>query len=93
MSFRQGIAVVAASSFVALSGCAGGSGYDPGAAGLPMGASCKSIRSQLNKLDSQGVPSLVERSGRGGKLNSGQKAKVDQYNRLLSQYLGARCHV
>ncbi|MGL4395017.1 MAG: hypothetical protein ACRCS9_00615 [Hyphomicrobium sp.] len=76
---------------LALSGCAGGS--DPGAKTLPMGASCQSIRSELNRLDSRGVPSLVEKAGNGGKVTPAQRAEVDKYNGLLSQYLGARCHV
>ena len=79
----------------ALQGCggaAGGSG-DPGARPLPPGQSCGSIRSELNRLDSQGVPAQVERASNGGNLSSGQRANVDKYNDLLNQYLGARCHV
>ncbi len=58
-----------------------------------MGESCQSIRSELNRLDSRGVPAQVERASNGGKLNAEQKANVDRYNQLLNQYLGARCHV
>jgi hypothetical protein len=76
-----------------LQGCGGASGGDPGAKPLPMGESCGSIRSELNRLDSKGVPSLVEKQSAGGKLNPAQKADADSYNRLLNQYLGARCHV
>ncbi len=78
---------------VAVSGCAGGASGDPGARSLPMGQSCQTIRGELNRLDSKGVPALVERSGNGGKLTPAQKAEADQYNSLLNQYLGARCHV
>lgn len=77
----------------ALSGCGGASGGDPGAKALPVGQSCQSIRSELNRLDSKGVPALVERQSSGGKLNPAQKADADAYNSLLNQYLGARCHV
>ncbi len=80
----------------ALQGCggaAGGSGGDPGARPLPPGESCGSIRSELNRLDSKGVPAQVERASNGGKLNAGQRSDVDKYNDLLNQYLGARCHV
>ena len=58
-----------------------------------MGQSCQSIRGELNRLDSKGTQSLVERATNGGSLNPGQRADVDKYNGLLNQYLGARCHV
>ncbi len=76
-----------------VAGCGGASGGDPGAKALPVGESCQSIRSELNRLDSKGVPALIERQSAGGKLNPGQKADADSYNNLLNQYLGARCHV
>ena len=87
--FFSGMTAIA----VGLSGCAGAGAGDPGARSLPTGQSCQTIRGELNRLDSKGVPSLVERSGSGGKLNPAQRAEVDQYNGLLNQYLGARCHV
>jgi hypothetical protein len=72
-----------------LQGCGGaGAGGDPGAYNLPMGESCQSIRGELNKLDSRGV-----KASNGGKLSTAQRADADSYNRLLGQYLGARCHV
>ncbi len=77
-----------------LQGCAGASGGgDPGAQQLPLGESCQSIRGELNKLDSRGVPAQVEKASNGGKLSTEQRANVDRYNQLLNQYLGARCHV
>lgn len=76
-----------------LQGCGGAAGGDPGAKALPMGESCGSIRAQLNKLDSRGVPSLIEKQSAGGKLTPAQKSDADAYNNLLNQYLGARCHV
>jgi hypothetical protein len=78
---------------MALGGCAGAAGGDPGAKSLPMGQSCQSIRGELNRLDSKGVPSIVERASSGGKLTPAQRAEADNYNSLLNQYLGARCHV
>ncbi len=80
---------------VTLQGCGGATGGsgDPGARPLPPGASCGSIRSELNSLDSKGVPAQVERASNGGQLSAAQRADVDQYNDLLNQYLGARCHV
>ena len=78
----------------ALQGCAStGGGGDPGANSLPAGQSCQSIRNELNKLDARGVPAQVERVTAGKSVNAAQKADVDKYNTLLSQYLGSRCHV
>ncbi len=80
----------------ALQGCGGAAGNnngDPGAKPLPPGESCGSIRGELNRLDSKGVPAQVERASGGGKLTPAQRADVDKYNDLLNQYLGARCHV
>jgi len=77
-----------------LAGCgANGSGGDPGPTALSSGQTCQSIRTDLNRLDKEGVPALVERQNAGKKMSAAQKAKADLYNRLLNQYLGARCHV
>lgn len=89
-----GVVAVAASALLA--GCAGNTGTgsgDPGPQSLSGGETCQSIRSNLNKLDKDGVPSLVERQNSGQKLPAAQKAKADLYNQLLDKYLGARCHV
>ena len=87
-------AVALAVGTVVLQGCGGAAGSgDPGARALPAGESCDSIRGELNRLDSKGVPAQVERASNGGKLTSSQRADVDKYNDLLNQYLGARCHV
>jgi hypothetical protein len=72
-------------------GCATGGG--PGSGTLAGGATCGSIKAQLNKLDAKGVPTYVEAQSRGKKLPPAQKADADSYNRLLNDYLGARCHV
>jgi hypothetical protein len=79
---------------VLLVGCAGNAGGgDPGPQSLSGGETCQSIRSNLNRLDREGVPSLVEQQNSGKKLGAAQKAKADLYNQLLDKYLGARCHV
>ena len=93
--FMRGLSGFAGIAFLAaaLQGCGGASGGDPGARSLPVGQSCQSIRGDLNRLDSRGVQSLVERQTSGGKLSVAQKADADLYNRLLGQYLGSRCHV
>lgn len=90
--------VMAAAIAVLLAGCAGNTGSgggsgDPGPQALSAGETCQSIRSDLNRLDKEGVPSLVERQNSGQKLPAAQKAKADLYNQLLDKYLGARCHV
>jgi hypothetical protein len=68
------------------------SGGDPGARPLPPGATCQSIRAELNKMDSQGAQSKVQRASQG-KVDAATQAVADRYNGLLNQYLGARCHV
>ena len=78
-----------------LAGCAAqGAPYgDPGARSLPSGQSCQTIRGELNRMDSRGVPSKVEAASRGQKVSPQSQADVDRYNQLLNHYLGARCHV
>ncbi|MGH1417598.1 MAG: hypothetical protein ACRBCJ_01935 [Hyphomicrobiaceae bacterium] len=75
-------------------GCAsdGGANGDPGARALPQGRTCKSTHAELRKLDRKGVPSKIERANAGKKLSGKDRADVDRYNRLLNEYLGARCH-
>ena len=82
-------------SGIALSGCASSNaaGGDPGAMAMPAGQSCQSVRGELNRLDSRGVPSRVEAASRGTRLAPAQQSEVDRYNQLLNLYLGARCHV
>jgi hypothetical protein len=55
--------------------------------------SCRAAKEELNKLDAKGVQALVEAQTRGKKLSPAQKADADNYNRLLNDYLGNRCHV
>ncbi len=74
-------------------GCASGNGSGPGGKQLANGESCGSIKSQLNRLDARGVPSSVQAQAAGRKISAQQKADADLYNRLLNDYLGARCHV
>jgi hypothetical protein len=82
---------------LACAGCAAANSNatngDPGPTALADGETCESIRANLTKLDNQGVPALVERQSNGKKLTPSQKAQADLYNKLLNQYLGARCHV
>jgi len=79
---------------LALAGCAGGNANgDPGPTELSAGETCQSVHADLLSLDKKGVPRFVERQNAGKKLSAEQKAQADLYNRLLNQYLGARCHV
>jgi hypothetical protein len=93
----QGVSKAFAVSVVAiLAGCASDNasqGGDPGARPLPAGQSCQSVRAELDRLDRRGVPSKVEAANSGRKLSGADRADVDRYNALLSQYLGARCHL
>lgn len=92
MSLKR-FAVIAAATLI-LAGCetsGSGPGGDPGAKSLPAGQSCQSLRAELNKMDSQGAQSKVERASRG-KVDPATQAVADRYNSLLNQYLGARCH-
>jgi hypothetical protein len=93
MTKRVNLLIVLAAG-VALAGCetsGGGPGADPGARPLPPGATCQSIRAELNKMDGQGAQSKVERASRG-KVDPATQAVATRYNELLNQYLGARCH-
>jgi hypothetical protein len=84
--------VAAGALALACAACAAANG-DPGPTTLSAGETCESIRANLTKLDHQGVPALVERQNAGKKMSAAHKAQADLYNRLLNQYLGARCHV
>ena len=88
---------IAVTLAVLRAGCAGntgtGTGGDPGPQSLSGGETCQGIRANLNRMDREGVPSLVEQQNNGKKLAAPQKAKADLYNQLLDKYLGARCHV
>ena len=79
---------------VMASGCAGGAGSgDPGARPLPMGETCQSLRGQLDRLLARGVQPKVEALSAGRQLAPKDRADAEAYNRILNQYLGARCHV
>lgn len=90
---RRARAMTAAGLALVIAGCAGGSGGDPGAKPLPMGETCQSLRGQLDRLLSRGVQPKVEALSAGRKMSPKDKADAEAYNRILNQYLGARCHV
>lgn len=92
MSLNRFAAITAVA--LLLAGCessGSGPGGDPGAKPLPSGTSCQTLRAELNKMDSQGAQSKVERASRG-KVDPATQAVAERYNQLLNQYLGARCH-
>ncbi len=84
------LGAAAAATLLSLAGCAGGNG--PSAQPLPLGASCKSIRAELRRMDGSGVPSKVERVNAGRRVSDRDRKLANRYNELLNQYLGARCH-
>lgn len=85
--------IVAVAALV-IGGCADGNlGGDPGPRPLAAGQSCGSIQQEMNRLLGRGVQGSVERAANGKTLSPAAQADVDRYNALLSQYLGARCHV
>lgn len=94
-SLRFAALSVAASAALLTAGCAGGGSAGnsgPRKMALPAGSTCPSILSELRKMDRRGVPDNVDAANRGRKLSGKAQGDVDRYNRLLSQYLGARCH-
>ena len=95
-SIRLAAWTLALMQALALAGCANGSANangDPGPTALSPGETCESIRASLTKMDRQGVPALVERQSAGKSMTAAQKSQADLYNKLLNEYLGARCHV
>lgn len=92
---RQAKSWLVLSAVVGLAGCAaqGAAGGDPGARPMPAGYTCQSIRAELNKLDSKGVPAKVEAVTSGRRVSDRDQTDVKRYNDLLNWYLGGRCHV
>ncbi|MFA5949620.1 MAG: hypothetical protein WC807_05000 [Hyphomicrobium sp.] len=88
----RGARIAALVAAVVVAGCAADNG-GPTSKSLPSGETCASVKAQLSKLDGRGVPSSVQALAEGKKLSPAQKADADLYNRLLNDYLGARCHV
>jgi hypothetical protein len=93
LSGKSIIAGVASAILLAAGGCANNPKKSETVGALPSNTSCQSLQSELNKLDSRGLPSLVESANAGKKLSPSQRADIDRYNDLLSKYLGAKCHV
>jgi hypothetical protein len=93
-SGRLAVCALALMQALALAGCANSTANgDPGPTALSGGETCESIRANLTKMDRQGVPTLVERQNAGKSMSAAQKGQADLYNKLLNEYLGARCHV
>lgn len=92
---RRARAILAACLTISVAACAGGGGGygDPGARSLPPGETCQSLRGQLDRLLAKGVQPKVEALSAGRALSARDRADAESYNRILNQYLGARCHV
>jgi hypothetical protein len=86
------LGMLAAAGLIA-GGCADGLNGDPGPVPLAAGQSCGSLQQEMNRLLGRGVQGHSDRAASGKKLTPQAQADVDRYNALLSQYLGARCHV
>lgn len=93
VTVRRMALVAAIGAAAVTAGCANDGGGGPTSKALPSGQTCASVRAQLAKLDARGVPSSVQALAAGKKLGPAQKADAELYNRLLDDYLGARCHV
>jgi len=76
----------------ALAGCAGG-GATGGPGAKLAGNQCTNLRAELNKMDSRGVPSLIEAKSAGKKMSAQQDGDISRYNSLLEQYLKGQCQV
>ena len=85
---------ILAAAALAIGGCADGNlGGDPGPIPLASGQSCGSLQQEMNRLLGRGVQGSADKAASGKKLAPAAQADLDRYNALLSQYLGARCHV
>lgn len=85
---------ILAAAALAIGGCAEGNlGGDPGPTPLAAGQSCGSLQQEMNRLLGRGVQGSADKASNGKKLAPAAQADLDRYNALLSQYLGARCHV
>jgi hypothetical protein len=87
----MGVVGVAAGALL-IAGCESNSNGPPSTS-LAGSETCKSIKAELTRLDAKGVPAYVEAQNKGKKLSAANKADADNYNKLLNDYLGARCHV
>lgn len=99
MNFENSIRPVRAGMALALvlllGGCAaeGKPGGDPGARPLPPGASCQSLKAELDAMNARGVQGKVEAVSQGRKVSDKDKTDATRYNQILNHYLGGRCHV
>ncbi|MGD9785288.1 MAG: hypothetical protein AB7E80_09450 [Hyphomicrobiaceae bacterium] len=91
---RRSIGLLAVLVAAVLAGaCAGNQDEGGGQRVSSAGKGCQDIRREIDKLDSRGVPAKIEAQKAGQKMSASQKADIDQYNRLLADYLGNRCHM
>ena len=76
-----------------LAGCAGEGGGGNGPGAKLASNQCGSIRGELNKMDSRGVPNLIEAKSSGKRMSAQQDGDISRYNSLLEQYLKGQCQV
>jgi outer membrane biogenesis lipoprotein LolB len=82
------VLLVAAAS---LAGCAAETGRVP--VGFAGGGDCQSVRGELRKLDSMGVPGQIQARAAGQHMSADANSRIDRYNYLLEQYLGNDCQL
>lgn len=75
-----------------LAGCAGGPDGQVNA-GLMDAGSCKELKRELGRYESRGIQYKADAANRGARLSAKQRTAVRQYNALLDDYLGNKCHV
>jgi hypothetical protein len=85
LGMAAGLVVVAS-----LASCASNG---PTQVGFSGGNDCRSVRSELNKLDGMGVPGKIEAQQSGKKVSPESAQQISRYNSLLEQYLGNQCQL
>ena len=89
---KQGLSLLAVVTCGAvLAGCASSGGRQP--VGFTNGGDCRSVKSELHQLDTQGVPAMIQAQAAGSRVSGPSKSKIDRYNYLLEEYLGNDCQL
>ena len=90
---RAGGVCASVAAVMLLAGCAGEGGGAGGPGAKLASNQCGSIRGELNKMDSRGVPSMIEAKTSGKRMSAQQDGEISRYNSLLEQYLKGQCQV
>jgi hypothetical protein len=83
-------ALLTLGGLLALAGCAESASSYSGA--MLADSTCANLRSELNTLDRQGAPGLIEAKAAGkSSFTPQQQAMISKYNQVLDSYLGGGC--